>query len=233
MGVIKAVVFDLDDTLYLERDYVASGFREVAEYLSTRSSFDENEIFRWLWDQFMSGTRRNTFDLLLQQFPPLSKIATVPDLITRYRTHTPRLELLDGFGDLLDTLSAQEAQTGIITDGPTVCQTAKLRSLDLCSRIHQSVQTDQWGTEFYKPHPRAYEYIAAQAGVPACKCVYVGDNPEKDFCGARSLGWGTVRLRLPGQLHYATDARIGLGADFEAGSVASLTDFLLSNLERN
>lgn len=231
--MIRAVVFDLDDTLYLERDYVASGFREIAVYLSSRSLLCESEIFRWLWDQFISGARRNTFDRLLQQFPPLSRIATVPELITRYREHTPRLELLEGIGDLLDTVLAEGARTGIITDGPAVCQTAKLKSLALGSRIHQSVQTDRWGMEFYKPHPRAYEYIAAEVGVAACKCVYVGDNPEKDFSGARSLGWGTVRLRLPGQLHYATDARIDLGADFEAESVASLTGYLLSSLERD
>ncbi len=29
---IKAVVFDLDDTLYPEKDYVMSGFSAVAEY---------------------------------------------------------------------------------------------------------------------------------------------------------------------------------------------------------
>ncbi len=40
--MLKAVVFDLDDTLYREYDYVKSGFHAVADYL------EEPEIFNKL-----------------------------------------------------------------------------------------------------------------------------------------------------------------------------------------
>jgi putative hydrolase of the HAD superfamily len=230
MGMIKAVVFDLDDTLYLERDYVASGFRAVAADLCLRSPLCEDEIFGWLWKQFLWGSRGNSFDRLLQKYPQLSSAVTVSDLVTLYRSHTPRLELLQGIEDLLEAVIASGAQTGIITDGPVVSQTAKIRALGLDSRIGLLVKTGEWGAEFCKPHPRAYDRIATQTGIPARQCVYIGDNPEKDFLGAKSLGWSTVRLRLAGQLHYAIDAKFGFGADLETGSVAHLTDFVLSNL---
>jgi putative hydrolase of the HAD superfamily len=28
-------------------------------------------------------------------------------------------------------------------------------------------------------------------------CLYVGDNPQKDFYGARILGWKTVQIKRP------------------------------------
>jgi len=233
MGTIKATVFDLDDTLYLEQDYVASGFRAVAAHLSSRSSLRDTEIFAWLWNQFQTGVRGNSFDLLLQEFPKLSSIAPAQDLVDLYRTHAPRLELLEGMGNLLDKIVATRSETAIITDGNTVSQAAKMQALGLHSRIRRTVQTAEWGAQFCKPHPRAYETFATLTGIPASQCVYIGDNPEKDFQGARRLGWKTVRLRLPGQLHYAMDATTGFGADFEVGSVASLADFLLSSLNTN
>ncbi len=231
--MIRAVVFDLDDTLYLERDYVASGFQAVAADLASRFPLCRDEVFGFLWKQFLSGVRDNSFNDLLFEYPQLSQVVAVSELVTLYRTHQPCLGLLEGIGDLLDAVVASGAETGIITDGPAVSQTAKIRALGLGSRIRQLVQTDEWGIQFRKPHPRAYEHIAAQTGIPAPECLYIGDNPEKDFCGARSLGWKTSRLRLSGQLHYAIDAKVGFGADFEAGSVANLTDFILSNLNIN
>ena len=38
---VKAVVFDLDDTLYPEISFVKSGFRVVAGYLGPRFGFDQ------------------------------------------------------------------------------------------------------------------------------------------------------------------------------------------------
>ena len=233
MGIIRAAVFDLDDTLYLERDYVASGFRAVAANLCLRSPLCETEIFAWLWNEFLTGSRGNSFDRLLQRYPQLSKQVAVPELITLYRTHRPSLKLLEGIADLLDAVVASKAETGIITDGPTVSQAAKIHALGLHAKIKHLVQTDEWGVRFRKPHPRAYEYMAMQAGIPPFECLYIGDNPEKDFQGPRSLGWKTIRIRVPGQLHYAVDAKDGCDADIEARSVADLRDFVLSHLRAN
>jgi putative hydrolase of the HAD superfamily len=233
MGIIRAVVFDLDDTLYLERDYVASGFRAVAAYLCSHSSIRENEIFECLWNQFLAGIRGNSFDRLFQEYPELSGVFAVSDLVTLYRTHSPSLQLLEGIGDLLDAAIASGVETGLITDGPAISQTAKIQALGLHSRIRKLVQTEEWGIQFRKPHPRAYEFIAMQTGIPASQCVYIGDNPEKDFRGAKSLGWKTIRLRLSGQLHYGIEAKIGFAADLEARSVPNLTDFILTNLSSN
>ena len=51
------VAFDLDDTLYLERDYVRSGFRAVAEYAVRGADVSAEDAFTFLWHDFLAGVR--------------------------------------------------------------------------------------------------------------------------------------------------------------------------------
>ena len=53
------VVFDLDDTLYLERDYVRSGFRAVDAWLASRGILG---FFGEAWANFENGLRGKAFD---------------------------------------------------------------------------------------------------------------------------------------------------------------------------
>ena len=62
---LKAILFDLDDTLYLERDFVKSGFRAVAWWLQQENGLPEKETFTRLWSMFTSGERGDLFDRLL------------------------------------------------------------------------------------------------------------------------------------------------------------------------
>ncbi len=64
-----AVVFDLDDTLYAERDYIRSGYRAIDAHL--RQSFDTDRLTHngltagdWLWERFCSGKASGAFDAL-------------------------------------------------------------------------------------------------------------------------------------------------------------------------
>jgi len=66
--VTRGVVFDMDDTLYSERDYVRSGFGVVAQHAA--STTDEATIlFAWLWSAFEAGRRDDTIDGLFGAFP--------------------------------------------------------------------------------------------------------------------------------------------------------------------
>ena len=84
------VVFDLDDTLYLERDYVKSGFRAVAETAVQGSGVGAAEAFDFLWDGFLEGSRGSSFDALLERYPELAQNVEVVALVKRYREHAPR-----------------------------------------------------------------------------------------------------------------------------------------------
>ncbi len=43
--------------------------------------------------------------------------------------------------------------------------------------------------------------MSRRLGVPAAACVYVADNPAKDFVAANALGWRTVLVKRPDALY--------------------------------
>ncbi len=203
---MRGVVFDLDDTLYLERDYVRSGFQAVAGIVAGEMGHAPAEIFESLYGMFEEGVRGDTFDRLLQEYPRIASRYLPQDLVRFYREHEPVIALRPGAGEILDELRGQGIRCGIITDGLRNSQQRKLEALPLGPhRIDPAIVTDTWGRDYWKPHPRAFEEIATGWEGESSELVYVGDNPTKDFLAPRRLGWRTIRIRSLGQEHFGEE----------------------------
>jgi putative hydrolase of the HAD superfamily len=223
---LRGVVLDLDDTLYLERDYVRSGFGAVAEHLAERWGVDADSVRKHLWRRFDSGERGNHFDDLIAADPSLRGQVDVNELVEVYRHHVPEIRMLPGVKDLLGALRAAGRRTGVISDGALAGQQAKVDALGVDSLVDGPVVlTDVWGRESWKPHPRAFLHVQEEWDLPGEALVYVGDNPHKDFDAPRDLGWTCVRLRMPGQLHSEVEDRVT--PDVTVTSVDALTRALL------
>jgi len=74
-------------------------------------------------------------------------------------------------------------------------QQRKMAALGLATRLDQIILTDEWGPQYWKPHPRAFELVEQTCGCRGPACVYLADNPAKDFVAPRGLGWRTIRVR--------------------------------------
>ena len=222
------IVFDMDDTLYFERDYVRSGFQAVAAAVAS-SSVPQQDAFNLMWDLFEEGARGTTFNDLLARYPELSERYAVTDLVKLYREHTPTIRLMPEMEALLRELRAKEVPLGVITDGPLVSQRAKADALRLERYAASVVLTDTWGQDFWKPHHRAFTVTSEALGVPPENLIYIGDNPGKDFHAPAQLGWQSVRLRLDEQLRFAHEHG-EYRPTKEVISVAELREFLLSLL---
>jgi len=221
----QGVVFDLDDTLYLERDYVRSGFRAVASRVASSSSVDPESVFGFLWTRFESGHRGSSFDELLQNFVPRTDAISVAELVRTYREHRPTIHLLPGMRSILRDLHRRGVPLGVISDGPLVSQTAKVLALDVREYVSAVLLTDGWGREFWKPHTRAFVEMSLELSLPPEYLVYIADNPSKDFDAPALLGWRSVRLRLAGQVHSSSPTH-GANPDHIVESVSALRDLL-------
>ena len=62
MSQLKAIVFDLDDTLYPEKDFVLSGFQAIAAWASVNLGISESIGSATLFQLYSEGVRNNTFD---------------------------------------------------------------------------------------------------------------------------------------------------------------------------
>jgi putative hydrolase of the HAD superfamily len=228
MGLASGIVFDLDDTLYFERDYVLSVFRAVANAVGAADR-STGQIFDFLASGFTSGVRNNAFDRLLTQYPPLADRWKASDLVALYREHRPEVALTAQIRALLHTLSGNSVPLALITDGPVVSQSNKIAALGIADIFTPRILTDSWGVEFRKPHRRAFETIADTWHADPTRLVYVGDNPAKDFFAPRALGWQTARIRTPEQLRYHLEpASPEFAPHFEFNYYAPLARWLKS-----
>lgn len=195
MSKWQAVVFDLDDTLYAERDYVMSGFRAVAQWAEQHLGISAAQGFQQLQSLFEQGIRGDTFNRWLAQNGHNPE-SLIPDLVKVYREHKPELRPFVGVPELLAQLQ-QRFRIGLVSDGYLQVQQKKFTALNLMRYFNSVVFSDAWGREAWKPSEIPFCAVLDQLGThPAC-AVYVGDNPKKDFLGARSIGMAAIRLRLP------------------------------------
>lgn len=214
---IQTIVFDLDDTLCSERDFAFSGFAAVSDWLAERWTcpFDAEKRMQAL---FETDSRRTIFNQILREAGCPGDQEMVPAMIECYRNHMPAIELHR------DADRAIRRWRGafflaLISDGPLNMQEQKVKALQLAQQLDLIVLTDIWGAEFWKPHPRAYELVEERSGHRGEACVYLADNPAKDFLTPNRRGWRTIRIRRPSCLYRGVEPAPGGAAQFEVQSL--------------
>lgn len=175
---IKGVIFDLDDTLYSEKQYVRSGYKKISDYLGKEDAVEK------LWTYFEEG--KQAIDEYLAEIGEEDKKA---ECIRIYREQIPKVTLYDGVKERIKDLKDKGIKVGIITDGRPQGQRNKIKALGLDSLIDDIIITDELGgVQFRKPCDIAFRIMQTRWKLPCEQIVYVGDNPNKDFQACRQLG---------------------------------------------
>jgi putative hydrolase of the HAD superfamily len=191
-------VFDLDDTLYLERDFAYSGFRAAGAW------FEETTKLKGLDAAclaiFEAGERGAVFDSALSAIGYPVDPGVVGKLVEIYRRHSPAITLAPDAERYLDR-PCPGVRRALISDGRAETQLNKISALGLERWIERVVCTDLWGREFWKPHPRAFRDIEVWSGLPASQLIYIADNCAKDFVTPRTRGWWTVQITRDKRVH--------------------------------
>lgn len=195
----KVIIFDLDDTLILEKDYVKSGFSVVAKKLSGKVSKKVLEIFNDMMVLFEEDSNL-LFNRLLDSYNINYSKEDILKFIEIYRNHKPNINLLPDAKEILEYLYKNGYRMGMITDGYAITQRRKLETLDIEKKFEHIVVTDELGREFWKPSEVPYKLMKEKMGVEYSQMVYIGDNPTKDFISANKLGILTVQILTEGRV---------------------------------
>jgi len=189
---VLAVVFDLDDTLFLQATYLELVLDHVAD-LAQERGIDRERFRASLGTVAAQGSDRGgVIDRALAEIG--STLDPAP-LITGFRDFRPdQLSLLPGAAETLERLAAV-VPIGCITDGDPGIQRGKLKALGLEGRFDVLVLSDELGRMHRKPDPAPFERALAELGRAPHEVVMVGDRPEKDIVGASKVGMRTVRVR--------------------------------------
>ena len=180
---LDAMVFDLDDTLYSEKEYVRSGFHQIAALFP---EIPDAEVS--LWKFFLD--KKPAIDCFIEK-ERISKDLKKKCLDV-YRFQKPDICLYPGVHDMLLRLKKQ-IKLGLITDGRPEGQHAKIRVLGLESIFDYIIITDELGgASFRKPNTTAFKLMAEALNVNNAKMCYIGDNIQKDIAGAEALGMTAI-----------------------------------------
>jgi putative hydrolase of the HAD superfamily len=225
----------MDDTLYLELEYVLSGFRHIAGLVAADARESQEGIFAFLKESTTKPEHKgHNLDFLFEQYPGLAPAWSVSSLIEEYRRHKPTISLLPGVPSMLSDLRNAGACLAIITDGSSQSQHRKAEALQLARQVDMVIVTDDHGAEYRKPNPYAYRRVSQTFGCEPDACIYVGDNPAKDFLAPRALGWDTVRIRFANQLHAKAEPLAPEAAPkVECGGIMELRGLLIAWLSES
>lgn len=191
---IKGVVFDMDDTVYSEMEYVKSGYRSVAEYLNTAPKGAERMLELFLNDE-------KPIDTYLQEINMFSEEMKTR-CMTIYREHIPDIHLYQEVDELLGKLRVGEYKIGLITDGRPEGQKNKIQVLGLAEKVDFIIITDELGgVQWRKPNSKAFEIMKDMMNLEYSEMVYVGDNIKKDFIAPQKLGMRSIWYKNPEGLY--------------------------------
>ena len=192
---MKVIVFDLDDTLYKEIDFLKSAYRVIA------SSTGHPEAYDYMLASYHRG--ENAFEQLIKKYHLTCSVETLLDI---YRSHKPDICLSQDVIAALDQLKSKGVIIGMITDGRSVTQRNKIEALGLGQWIDNEdiLISEEFGCG--KPDKRCYRYFIDKR--PDAQHYYVGDNLGKDFVTANKVGWSTMCLLDDGRNIFKQDFTI-------------------------
>jgi len=186
------LIFDLDDTLYEEITFVKSGFKAVAKYLAKKYNLETDELFNNCLKILNKEGRVQVFNILLKEYKLYSK-NEVLNCIKIYRYHKPDIKLYDDALRFLNKNS--KSNIYVVTDGNKIVQRNKIMALNLDNFVKRAYPTRQFGIKYEKPSPHVFLKIANLEKLCPSQIIYFGDNPYKDFCGIKPIGFKTIRIK--------------------------------------
>ncbi|PZQ89644.1 MAG: HAD family hydrolase [Leifsonia xyli] len=211
MSGIRAVLFDLDDTLFAHRESVESGIHahrtalggivasgERSAEFARWNALEEEHYHRYLVGEvdFREQRRARARGFVAPYGIELDDAAAeawfesyLGHYETSWRLHS----------DVEECLAAIAPRAlGIITNGELGFQLAKFRGVRLDTRIPVGNVIASGEVGVAKPDARIFELAAAHLGVPASAACYVGDRLHTDAIGAARAGLLGVWIDRPG-----------------------------------
>lgn len=222
--MIKAVIFDLDHTLFDRHGTLKSLVPRLREEFSVNENMTDGEIGEiWCYadDHFVYSGWESILAYLSEKgifsvTPPFSDYRAF--LFRHFAlTAVPFPETIP----MLEVLRSRGLKTGLITNGNHELQYAKIDVLGLAPCFDEIIATGDYG--IHKPDRAIFDIMREKTGFSSEEMVYVGDNPVNDIEGARGAGWKTVWMKSTGYW----DEKIA-PADREVSTVNEVIEAILS-----
>jgi putative hydrolase of the HAD superfamily len=190
--MIDAVLLDLDDTCFDQREFLAGAFGAVARRAG-ELGVDEVRLRDALEVIAAAGSDRG--GIIDRALAALGVSIPAGPLVDAFRSYRPaRLTPYPGVPESLGQLR-RLAPVGLVTNGDPAGQRAKLAALGLHDAFDVVVFSDELGRSFRKPHPAPFCQALRQLGADPGRSFFIGDHPDRDIAGAQQVGMRAIRVR--------------------------------------
>lgn len=202
---IRAVLLDLDNTLFDHRASARAGLDAFLDHLGTEQS--DKLASSWFQIEQASYNRFLTRELSFQeqrrerlrQFLPLTGLPIpqtdtgLDQLFSIYlRNYEDAWTAFPDAAPALQRLKASGMMVGIITNGNHEQQTLKINRIGLEPLLDHVFSSELTGHA--KPATEAFLLPCESMGLFPAQAVYVGDNYRVDIEGARNAGLHAIHL---------------------------------------
>jgi len=188
---LKAIGFDLDNTLYNQRQYEYCAFWLIAVEVEKYFSFDKDQYFLCLKRLFDSGVREYTFDksakLCMGEIPEKWEDFVKIRLLPIYRSAKPKLKPFPWIKDLLKDLQENGVKLSLITNGNVDIQKHKIKVLGLKGYFDKIYISDAYNPPIRKPNTGLFKCFLRDFDLDAENVLYIGDDVKIDK-SCESLG---------------------------------------------
>lgn len=227
----QVFIFDLDDTLYKEVDFVLSAYRHIDRLLVAEYGMNPGIAFKILTRNYDLGI--NPFSALNDHMIEILGIR-IPDainwMVSEYRYHLPDIHLDNGTKYILNYFKQYyDVPMYIITDGRSITQRNKIRALSIDKYIpwENIFISEEVGYE--KTDPYSFSLIRDRHVPSQTQFYFVGDNPAKDFIVANMNNEVSIQLNNNGRNIHPQDIEINdiYKAKKYINNIQELEDFLV------
>lgn len=195
--MIRAVLFDLDGTLY-DRDALANALfeRQYRDFAGDLRGISRERFLRDVhaMDEHGHGEKESGYRNLVRVWDLDDTLA--PRLIEHFwATFEGLCVLSPDTAATLEALRERNLMLGVITNGPVGRQRRKLELLGLAGSFDAVLVSGEEGCR--KPDAEIFQRALARCGVAAHEALFVGDHPVADVEGAHRAGLFAVWMFVP------------------------------------
>lgn len=196
--MVKAVIFDIDDTLYNYMENDRRVKKELQEWCAEKLGISAEEYQEYLkkgekyandragWGYAVNHNRLVRYQTMLE----LLGKPVIPYAYEMYELYWDSLisQIVPNSGvvELLQDLKVRGTYIGLGSNMTADIQYRKIMKLRLGEYIDGIVTSEEAGIE--KPDARLFRLCAEKAGVDVSECVFIGDSVNHDVRGAQAAG---------------------------------------------
>lgn len=221
--MIKAIIFDLDNTLL---DFVKMKQFSVKAAITAMNEagleVDEKKAYEDIFDLYMERGWENQQvfdDYLNQTVGKVSNKILAAGIVSYRRAREATLLVYPNVNKTLIQLIKMGINLAVVSDAPSREAWMRLYYLNLHHVFDPVLTFDDTGVR--KPSPKPFQMALDYLKIKPNEAIMIGDWPERDVVGAKEIGMKTIFAR-----YGDTFGTVDSGADWDVNNVYEVVNII-------